>query len=268
MFQNNALSGFIMLAGIALGSWQMALLAVAGNAVSTITALLLVNDRAGVSDGLYGFNGTLVGIAVGVFMPVTLLTLSVMAAASCLSTAIVRLFSMQKMLPGFTAPFIISVWTVLFFCSWAAPSLLFPPSVACGPSGIDFVKAFCLNFGQVMFQSGTLWTGLSFIIGILVNSPRGALYALSGSLLSIVFSILLGYDTHAVNMGLSGYNGILCALAFESPVRAAAAVVLSVLIQYAGMAAGITTLTAPFVVSVWIVLLLKRKFHSGVGRSA
>ena len=35
MFQNNALSGLLMLVGILLNSWQMALLAIAGNVVST-----------------------------------------------------------------------------------------------------------------------------------------------------------------------------------------------------------------------------------------
>ena len=39
MFQNNALSGALMLVGILLNSWQMALLAVAGNVISTLTAV-------------------------------------------------------------------------------------------------------------------------------------------------------------------------------------------------------------------------------------
>lgn len=38
MFQNNALSGWLMLLGILLNSWQMGLLAIAGNTISTLTA--------------------------------------------------------------------------------------------------------------------------------------------------------------------------------------------------------------------------------------
>ena len=71
MFQNNALSGLLMLAGILLNSWQMALLAIAGNVVSTLTACLSGYSREDIRNGLYGFNGTLVGIAIGVFMPVS-----------------------------------------------------------------------------------------------------------------------------------------------------------------------------------------------------
>ena len=38
MFQNNALSGLLMLTGIFLNSWQMGILAVCGNIISTLTA--------------------------------------------------------------------------------------------------------------------------------------------------------------------------------------------------------------------------------------
>ena len=85
MFQNNALSGLLMLAGILLNSWQMALLAIAGNVVSTLTACLSGYSREDIRNGLYGFNGTLVGIAIGVFMPVSVASFSLLVAGSCLS---------------------------------------------------------------------------------------------------------------------------------------------------------------------------------------
>ena len=45
MFQNNALSGIIMLIGIICNSWQLAILAVAGTVVGTIAASLLNYDK-------------------------------------------------------------------------------------------------------------------------------------------------------------------------------------------------------------------------------
>ena len=57
MFQNNALSGALMLVGILLNSWQMALLAVAGNIVGTLAAYLSGYSREDIENGLYGFNG-------------------------------------------------------------------------------------------------------------------------------------------------------------------------------------------------------------------
>ena len=63
MFQNNALSGLLMLIGIFLNSWQMGILAVCGNIISTLTAYFSGYKHNDIKNGLYGFNGTLVGIS-------------------------------------------------------------------------------------------------------------------------------------------------------------------------------------------------------------
>jgi urea transporter len=68
----------------------------------------------------------------------------------------------------------------------------------------------------------------------------------------------LGVDDTVLNAGLMGYNGVLCAIAlgdktWKGGAWATVAVLLSVLLQIGGMKWGITTLTAPFVVAVWIV---------------
>ena len=110
MFQNNALSGLLMLAGIACNSWILALLALAGNIVSTLTACLCKYSREDIRNGLYGFNGTLVGIAIGVFMEINISSMFLLLFGSALSTGITRLFNRQRTVPGFTAPFIITVW--------------------------------------------------------------------------------------------------------------------------------------------------------------
>lgn len=170
MFQNNALSGLLMLAGILLNSWQMALLAIAGNVVSTLTACLSGYSREDIRNGLYGFNGTLVGIAIGVFMPVSVASLSLLVAGACLSAWIARLFSLQRRVPGFTAPFILSVWILLAACRGMMPSLLLPSGNAVTAQSLSFLQAFCLNIGQVMFQGNTVLAGVLFLLGIMVNS--------------------------------------------------------------------------------------------------
>ena len=233
MFQNNALSGLLMLAGILLNSWQMALLAIAGNVVSTLTACLSGYSREDIRNGLYGFNGTLVGIAIGVFMPVSVASLSLLVAGACLSAWIARLFSLQ-------------------------PSLLLPSGNAVTAQSLSFLQAFCLNIGQVMFQGNTVLAGVLFLLGIMVNSRINGFYAALGAGLSIPFALLLGVDDAVLNAGLMGYNGVLCAIAlgdktWKGGAWATVAVLLSVLLQIGGMKWGITTLTAPFVVAVWIV---------------
>ena len=46
----------------------MGILAVCGNIISTLTAYFSGYKHDDIKNGLYGFNGTLVGIAVGVFL--------------------------------------------------------------------------------------------------------------------------------------------------------------------------------------------------------
>ena len=263
MFQNNALSGLLMLVGILLNSWQMALLAIAGNVVSTLAAYFSGYSREDIRNGLYGFNGTLVGIAIGVFMPITAASLLLLVAGSCLSTWIARLFGLQRLVSGFTAPFIISVWILLVTYNWMMPSLLLPSGDAVTAQRLSFLQAFCLNIGQVMFQGNTVLAGVFFLLGILVNSRINGLYTILGALLPIPFALLLGVDYAALNAGLMGYNGVLCAIAlgdktWKGGVWAVMAVLLSVLLQIGGMEWGITTLTAPFVVAVWIVAGLQQ----------
>lgn len=262
MFQNNAVSGLLMLVGIACNSWLLALLALLGNFVGTVTAFFSGYSKEDIEDGLYGFNGTLVGIAVGVFMEPGVASLLLLVAGSMLSTWIARVFAYQKLLPGFTAPFILAVWLLQALCRGWFPSLL-SSSVMPEETAADWFRAFSLNIGQVMFQGGTVLSGLFFLAGILLNSRVHALYTVWGALLPLGMVWMVGSDYAAFNAGLLGYNAVLCAIALgdRSWVGAAWAtlsVTLSVLLQVWGMSLGMTTLTAPFVVSVWIVSGMRR----------
>ena len=267
MFQNNAVSGLLMLVGIACNSWLLALFALLGNFVGTLTAFFSGYSKEDIEDGLYGFNGTLVGIAVGVFMETGIASLLLLVAGSVLSTWIARVFGYQKLLHGFTAPFILTVWLLLALCRWWFPSLLLP-SVMSEETTPDLFQAFSLNIGQVMFQGGTVLSGLFFLAGILLNSRIHALYTVWGALLPLGMVWMVGSDYAAFNAGLFGYNAVLCAIALGDRSWAGAAwatlsVVISVLLQVWGMSLGMTTLTAPFVVSVWIVLGMRRALCRG-----
>ena len=251
-----------MLAGIACNSWILALLALAGNIVSTLTACLCKYSREDIRNGLYGFNGTLVGIAIGVFMEINISSMFLLLFGSALSTWISRLFNRQKTIPGFTAPFIITVWILLLGNLYLFPTLLLPAIPHVSEAVAHLPKACCLNIGQVMFQGGNILAGLLFLIGILVNSRIQAIYTVWGAFLPLLVVLPLTTDFSAFNAGLLGYNGVLCSIAlgnrtFKSIAWATLAILLSTGIQITGMYAGITTLTAPFVVAVWIMLCLQ-----------
>ncbi len=261
MFQGNALSGLLMLIGIACSSWTLALLALAGNIASTLAAYLLGYSREDIREGLYGFNGTLVGIAIGVFMRINIGSISLLLMGSALSSGIARQFNRQNKLPGYTAPFILSVWILLILCRYLFPSLMLP-TVATPPGHVpDLLHAFTANIGQVMFQ-GNMLTGLFFLLAILVNSRLNAAYTIWGASLPLGMILLPATSIADFNMGLLGYNGVLCAIAagnhlsIRSLIRATLAILLSIGLQIGGMRLGITTLTAPFVLSVWITNLI------------
>lgn len=112
MFQENALSGGLMLAGIAYNSWLMALAALLGTAASSFAAILFGFDKQAIQRGLYGFNGTLVGIAV-VFLRLSVWSIALLIVGAVLSTLIVRLFSLQRHFSGCTAPFVLAIWITL-----------------------------------------------------------------------------------------------------------------------------------------------------------
>ena len=196
-------------------------------------------------------------------MPIKAWTIALLVISSAFSTIVAWLFSRQKLLSGMTVPFILSVWLLLVGCHIFAPSLLLPSSVSAESECIDVFQASGLSIGQVMFQGRTIVSGLLFFIAILINSRINAVYTMLGALLPIPAAMLLGAHANDVNAGLLGYNGVLCAIALgnnkmSGAVSAVAAVLLSVLIQYSGMCLSLITLTAPFVVSVWIVALANK----------
>ncbi len=268
MFQNNAFSGLLMLVGIALNSWILALLAFGGNIVSTLAAWLSGYSHDDIRNGLYGFNGTLVGIAVGVFLELNLMSVLLLVITAWLSTWITYILKKQDKLPGFTAPFIISVWILLAVCRYFLSSLLLQePTADEVQNSFDLFRAFSFHIGQVMFQGDNLFTGLFFLLGILVNSPLNAVYAVLGALLPLGMYWFTGEDYSVLNAGIFGYNAVLCAIAlgdcsWRGFLWSVLSVLLSVVLQIAGMRVGITTLTAPFVLSVWIVMGMRQLIKS------
>ena len=258
MLQNNALTGLLFLAGIFYNSGLMGLGTIAGNIVSTISAKFLKYPDEDIKNGLYGFNGTLVGIAIWFFFSVNISTTLAVIIGAALSTVIMH--AMKKRIPAFTAPFVISTWIVMLGIKLLDIIPFLSPSLPQNSSP-DLLSAISMGVGQVMFQ-GNIITGILFLLAILVNSRTAAIYALYGSLLGGLFAILLALPLSMVNIGLFGYNAVLCGIALGTKkwngfILATFAILLSVLLNYGLDKIGIITLTAPFVIATWVALLIK-----------
>lgn len=264
IFQNNALSGAIMLAGLFCNSCAAGFMALGAAIISPLTACLLGFDRVAIRSGLYGFNGTLIGIALVCFLPSWPLALLCLVPAAAFSTLLTNWFGRQTLLPTLTSPFVVTTWLLLLAKSFFfdSPS----PSVKVASEPVHLLQALSLSYGQIMLQGQSIVTGGLFLLAIVVNSWRMALQSLLASFVSLLVILIPLESLTSVNSGLYGYNAILAFLAVASVVKARRgvyffamlALLLSLAIQYLGLRLGLPTLTAPFVLSVWMVMLVDR----------
>lgn len=268
----SALSGTLILVGLFCNSWQLALLALLGCLVSRAVASLWRDTKSEIADGLYGFNGTLVGIAIGVYWEISWLSILLLVVGAALSTWLARAFRRHAQLPGLTAPFIIAVWVLLLLSMLAPQGVGLLDSVAQLEEGLSQWRMLGValgdSLGQVMFQANVL-TGVLFFLAIAWESRRKALYTLLGVLIPM---LAIPFVPETVwREGLLGYNAVLCAIYWASTserrlLYAVVSVVLSVLIELLALYAGLIPLTAPFVLSVWIVWLWSRRRQLAVAK--
>jgi urea transporter len=297
MFQNNPLTGLLFLAGIFVNSAKFGGSALLGLAASTLAAYVLGADRALIRAGLFGFNGVLVGIALAFFLEFDLLLAVYIVLGAAVSTvvmmALVNLLSPWDM-PALTAPFVLTTWLLVaavYQFSNVRPGELIVPlpldpqasiqtelrelaTAAAGLSAGNLVHALFRGIGEVMFQDN-LWTGVIFLVAILVNSRISAAFAVLGSAAGLLTALAVGADGIAVFHGLYGFNAVLTAIAlgglffvltWRSAVYALVAAVFTTL-AFAGIAVllspvGLPALTAPFVLVTWLFLLPKRGFRA------
>ena len=268
----SASSGALILAGLFCNSWQLALLALLGCLVSRAVASLWRDTKSEIADGLYGFNGTLVGIAIGVYWEISWLSILLLVVGAALSTWLARAFRRHAQLPGLTAPFIIAVWVLLLLSMLAPQGVGLLDSTAQLEEGQSQWRMLGValgdSLGQVMFQANVL-TGVLFFLAIAWESRRKALYTLLGVLIPM---LAIPFVPETVwREGLLGYNAVLCAIYWAGTserrlLYAVVSVVISVLLELLALYAGLIPLTAPFVLSVWIVWLWSRRCQLAVAK--
>jgi urea transporter len=217
MFQENALTGLLFLIGIAAAAGEedprfaflMAFGGLIGTVVGTLTARLAGYNPDEIRAGIYGFNGTLVGIAMFFYLQPTIMAI-VLVLIGCAASAVVT-WAMRRYLPfpTYTFPFIVTTWAMLGIGTlMGLPRVELPPP----PTNFDIVTAFTEGLGEVMFQASMV-TSIAFFAGLAVNNWRHAVLALLGSILGTLVGIYHQDPTGPVNIGIYGYNAALAAIA-------------------------------------------------------
>ena len=289
MFQNNAWTGLLFLAGIFWSSYwagtgYVAWGALLGLAVSTLTGYVLgLTSRDG-EQGLWGFNGILVGCALPTFAGNTVSVWVALILFAMLSTFVRTGFNnimARWKINSLTFPFVFCTWIFMAAAHamhslpaahMAAPSL--PAAFAWGESlrFVDLVQYWLKGIAQVFLMDSWV-TGLLFLEGLLISSRWAALWAAIGSAAAMTVAILFKASGAGVGEGLYGFSAVLTAIAlatvfyrpgFRTALWALFGIVMTVFVQAAmsifAAPFGIATLTAPFCITVWLFLLPLIKF--------
>jgi urea transporter len=270
-FQENSLTGICFILGLAASSPLMALAAVVGSAIGWGTARALKFDDSETTAGIYGFNGTLVGIASFFFFQFGAASAALMAAGCVVATLLTRLMRQYLPFPTYTTPFIVTTWA-LYFLGHALGAAASAPGEPAAAS--DFISAAARGVSQVMFQANIVTSAL-FLIGIALSDWRHALWVAAGAVFG---TLLVHYHvtaaartidperlveralTENIALGLYGYNATLAAIALflwrRSLIPPLLGILISVPLTESFPLLGLPALTAPFVLATWIVLAL------------
>lgn len=260
MLQNNAFTGLLFLIAIFYNSWIMGLGALIGVIISTITAFILNYEKKDINDGLYGFNGTLVGIALFFFFKINILLICLVILGSILSSIIMNFMHKRKLYP-YTFPFVLSTWILIVFIKFLN-LIPFQTQELIKAENLNILSSLSIGFGQVMFQANII-TGIIFFIAILINSRISAIYALIGSSIGILTALVFSFPLNLINIGIFGFNSVLCGIALadkklSSLFYALVSIIISVFIINGMINVSIIALTSPFVFATWITLALRK----------
>ncbi|MCE7915304.1 MAG: urea transporter [Nitrosomonas sp. PRO4] len=290
----NAVTGLVFLIALYVGGITAGLAATVGVISSTVAAYLLGFSEDDIDAGLYGFNGTLVGPCLFLFLENTPQLWLYVVLASILSTvvlaALMRILQPYN-IPASTSPFVLTCWmfmvAVYSFDGFSRGPVLPAPAIPADIAAASVVTtefaslsqdaieawytAITKGVGEVMFADSII-VGILFLVGIAITSLRGASMALAGAIVGVVIPVCLGADKTLIEMGLYGFNPVLTMMAvgwvFLKPTTGTAilallAGILTVICQ-AGLAnflapIGLPTLTFPFVLVMWMFLFAASK---------
>lgn len=289
MFQDNYWTGLLFLAGIFWGAYEehigiVAWGALIGVIVSTLSGYILRLPDGKGAQGLWGFNGVLVGCAFPTFMGNTIWMWLGLILCSAMTTWMRT--GMDKILKPFkvsslTFPFVLCTYFFLLasrLFSGMPPIGMSTPEL---PIGVD--HTLDIGFGNLViywlkgiaqiFLINSWVTGIFFLAGLAVSNWRAALWAAIASAISLFVAIVWNGPGNDIANGLYGFSAVLTGIAlgatfcnnsWRAVLWCVIGIIATVFIQ-AGMNAffapmGLPTLTGPFCVATWISLMPQYKF--------
>jgi urea transporter len=231
IFLNSKQSGQILLASLAIGDPFLATMAILGTLTSTATAKYIpLPSKDALSNGLYSYNGCLIGCASSVFLSSTFTTMSSFvlattaltmtgAASATITTAILN--KICPPMPQWTYAFNFVMLTALLRVQPLTPKSTAPTTDTAEvvditststTSALDILTSPLKGLSQI-FVVESAWTGIGALAAIASYSPGLALHAIMGSTVGCMTGTLI-YNVPIADVaaGLWGYNAALTSL--------------------------------------------------------
>ena len=226
IFINNPISGVLILVALFIQSSWVGAMGLLGVVASTVMALMLTLDRNTIRNGIFGYNGALVGVALATFSDPSAggglggwaIAILLFAAFSTILMHTVGKWWVKKVnTPPLTLPFIIATLMGFALAQWVPQLGLDLTAAPPAPSPTDLnwpqlLASLPIGVGQV-FLVGKMLSGVLIVIAVALCSPLAAVVGILGCALGIWAGLLLGIAPNTLYLGLWGYNAVLCAMA-------------------------------------------------------
>ena len=253
--QRHPLCGVMCLLAILLSAPTLLGGALLGGVAGLLTAQRRDYPKAERQAGLYSYNGILLGLLLSHQLEWSALLPLLIIASAGLSTMLVHQWLKRaahgQSLMAYTAPFVAIGWILLHVNNASATALNHDQTV----NSLTLIQGLFKGVAQVMLLQHPI-AGLLIVLGLWLSSRRAALWALTGSLAGLMFG-LYQQDTAAALNGLTGYNPALAALALcqqrRHPWLPLIGIFVTLLLAPGFGALGLPPLTAPFILSCWLV---------------
>lgn len=261
MLQESAWTGLLFLIAISYDSILMGLVALMSSIIGTATARICKFSDENIKAGLYGFNATLIGVGLVFFFETSPFIWFVVILGSIMSTLLME-FSIRKKIPFFTFPFIVltiaAIWIIEYFGLAASRVIIWIEEMR---ELEDFMVAGHA-YSEVIFQ-GTIAAGLLFFLGVFLNNPTAALYGFIAALIAGAIAHFNHDSGKLIEDGMFSFNAVLCGIACSGlkprdGLYVLFSVVIATYFDIFMMQNGWITLTFPFVLSMWVIVPLKK----------
>ena len=257
--QSHPVAGTYIFLAIFIHSWQMAIGALCATVIATAFSLVIKIDRKDIALGLYGYNATLIGIAFVYFFQITFFSFIIFFVSCLLSVYISLWIPKYLKIPTFTAPFVLITWLIILL-----QDLLYLLPAGNTLNFHNNIYTFGLGeaVGQVYLQGNGI-TGVIILFAILLYSKTGFFWAMAATCLTWLIANALNYPAANIESGLYGFSAVLTAIALQNIkpiIFPISGIIITVFVTQAFIVSGWPSLTAPFVLVSWVIVLAHRLY--------